>query len=431
MARGDWNTSGITNLSNRSGAKVGFEWRYANTAQQAFETNSDVIQILPFIYRTGTGTTAYGGSWYASDYGYKYGSYNSGDIDFDTRYNYEYATTVNKRYYLVYNTSGYASGRPLVTKTKPTGAVNITKDGTTYQGFQFTIPHKDDGTQSVVTMHFFLNGTSDHGDANATATFTPEVILRAPNVAVSSYEIYNNSIRVGVYSTNSIALNQVQVSYTENGTTYSYMEEVDEDGYIYLWGLNPKTTYTFNLKGYNNANSALETTGVNVTYTTGPNPIGVNSITVDLNNTSYNNDSMETWTVGFLANLSYGNGNSISDLYSIDYTIEDSQGVVVGTGSKYQNNYASYFYLSGLNPEETYKVTAEALTYMTPGSTSYWVESTSRYFTTLDKNKKAWIKNSQNQWTQGILYIKTDSGWKIAKKIYRKTGENTWTESIN
>lgn len=299
------------------------------------------------------------------------------------------------------------------------------------------IPHDDEGKLTFSVKVVYKPNTTSYNylPANKTIssgniTNTPQ-ILRAPNVQVDSYEIYNNSIKVGVHSTNSIALNQVQVSYTENGTTYSYMEEVDEDGYIYLLGLNPKTTYTFNLKGYNNANSALETTGVNVTYTTGPNPIGVNSITVDLNNASYNNDSIETWTVGFLANLSYGNGNSISDLYSINYIIEDSQGVIVGTGSKYQNNYASYFYLSELNPEETYKVTAEVLTYMAPGSTSYWTESTSRYFTTLDKNKKAWIKNSQNQWAQGILYIKTDSGWKVAKKIYRKTGENTWTESIN
>jgi hypothetical protein len=339
--------------------------------------------------------------------------------------------TSPKSYVYVYNKSGTQIGygdavvRSMSTSEKTLCTVTL------------NIPHDDEGKLTFSVKVVYKPNTTSYNylPANKTIssgniTNTPQ-ILRAPNVQVDSYEIYNNSIRVGVHSTNSIALNQVQVSYTEDGTTYSYMEEVDEDGYIYLLGLNPKTTYTFNLKGYNNANSALETTGVDVTYTTGPNPIGVNSITVDLNNASYNNDSIETWTVGFLTNLSYGNGNSISDLYSINYIIEDSQGVVVGTGSKYQNNYASYFYLSELNPEETYKVTAEALTYMTPGSTSYWTESTSRYFTTLDKNKKAWIKNSQNQWAQGILYIKTDSGWKIAKKIYRKTGENTWTESIN
>lgn len=339
--------------------------------------------------------------------------------------------TSPKSYVYVYNKSGTQIGYG----DAVVGSMNTSEK--TLCTVTLNIPHDDEGKLTFSVKVVYKPNTTSYNylPANKTIssgniTNTPQ-ILRAPNVQVDSYEIYNNSIRVGVHSTNSIALNQVQVSYTEDGTTYSYMEEVDEDGYIYLLGLNPKTTYTFNLKGYNNANSALETTGVDVTYTTGPNPIGVNSITVDLNNASYNNDSMETWTVGFLANLSYGNGNSISDLYSINYIIEDSQGVVVGTGSKYQNNYASYFYLSELNPEETYKVTAEALTYMTPGSTSYWTESTSRYFTTLDKNKKAWIKNSQNQWAQGILYIKTDSGWKIAKKIYRKTGENTWTESIN
>ena len=299
------------------------------------------------------------------------------------------------------------------------------------------IPHDDEGKLTFSVKVVYKPNTTSYNylPANKTIssgniTNTPQ-ILRAPNVQVDSYEIYNNSIRVGVHSTNSIALNQVQVSYTENGTTYSYMEEVDKDGYIYLLGLNPKTTYTFNLKGYNNANSALETTGVNVTYTTGPNPIGVNSITVDLNNASYNNDSMETWTVGFLANLSYGNGNSISDLYAIDYTIRDLQENIIGTGTVYQSNYTSYFYLTGLEPETTYTVEAKALTYITPGSESYWIESASCYFTTLDKNKKTWIKNNQGVWIQGVLYIKTENGWKPAKQIYVKTGEDEWSTSTN
>ena len=339
--------------------------------------------------------------------------------------------TSPKSYIYVYNKSGTEIGY----NDAKVGSMSTSEK--TLCTLTLDIPHDDEGKLTFSVKVVYKPNTTSYNylPANKTIssgniTNTPQ-ILRAPNVQVDSYEIYNNSIRVGVHSTNSIALNQVQVSYTENGTTYSYMEEVDENGYIYLLGLNPKTTYTFNLKGYNNANSALETTGVNVTYTTGPNPIGVNSITVDLNNASYNNDSMETWTVGFLANLSYGNGNSISDLYSINYTIEDSQGVVVGTGSKYQNNYASYFYLSELNPEETYKVTAEVLTYITPDSESYWVESASRYFTTLDKNKKIWIKNNQGVWIQGVLYIKTENGWKPAKQIYVKTGEDEWSTSTN
>lgn len=336
-----------------------------------------------------------------------------------------------KSYVYVYNKSGTQIGYgdavvgSMSTSEKTLCAVTL------------NIPHDDEGKLTFSVKVVYKPNTTSYNylPANKTIssgniTNTPQ-ILRAPNVQVDSYEIYNNSIRVGVHSTNSIALNQVQVSYTENGTTYSYMEEVDKDGYIYLLGLNPKTTYTFNLKGYNNANSALETTGVNVTYTTGPNPIGVNSITVDLNNASYNNDSMETWTVGFLANLSYGNGNSISDLYAIDYTIRDLQENIIGTGTVYQSNYTSYFYLTGLEPETTYTVEAKALTYITPGSESYWMESASCYFTTLDKNKKTWIKNNQGVWIQGVLYIKTENGWKPAKQIYVKTGEDEWSTSTN
>lgn len=336
-----------------------------------------------------------------------------------------------KSYVYVYNKSGTQIGY----NDAKVGSMSTSEK--TLCTLTLDIPHDDEGKLTFSVKVVYKPNTTSYNylPANKTIssgniTNTPQ-ILRAPNVQVDSYEIYNNSIRVGVHSTNSIALNQVQVSYTENGTTYSYMEEVDKDGYIYLLGLNPKTTYTFNLKGYNNANSALETTGVNVTYTTGPNPIGVNSITVDLNNASYNNDSMETWTVGFLANLSYGNGNSITDLYAINYTIRDLQENIIGTGTVYQSNYTSYFYLTGLEPETTYTVEAEALTYITPDSESYWMESASRYFTTLDKNKKIWIKNNQGVWIQGVLYIKTENGWKPAKQIYVKTGENTWTESIN
>ena len=71
------------------------------------------------------------------------------------------------------------------------------------------------------------------------------------------------------------------------------------------------------------------------------------------------------------------------------------------------------------------------MTYITPDSESYWVESASRYFTTLDKNKKIWIKNNQGVWIQGVLYIKTENGWKPAKQIYVKTGEDEWSTSTN
>lgn len=338
--------------------------------------------------------------------------------------------TSPKSYIYVYNKSGTQIGYEDAT----VGSMSTSEK--TLCTLTLNIPHDDEGKLTFSVKVVYKPNATDYNylPANKTIssgniTNTPQ-ILRAPNVQVDSYEIYNNSITLGVSSSNTIALDRVQVSYTEDGTTTTYTEDVDE-GYIYLWGLEPKTTYTFNLKGYNIANNALEATGINKTYTTGPNPIGVSSISVDLNNLNRNNDEMETWTVGFLANLSYGNGNSITDLYAIDYTIRDLQENIIGTGTVYQNNYTSYFYLTGLEPETTYTVEAEALTYMTPGSESYWVESASRYFTTLDKKKKIWIKNNQGVWIQGVLYIKTENGWKPAKQIYVKTGEDEWSTSTN
>lgn len=339
-------------------------------------------------------------------------------------------------YIYVYNKSGTKIGE----KSKTVGSMSTSSKQLCT--LTLNIPHDNDGKLTFSVKVCFKHNLTSSSDKSkyyylpadntinsGNITNTPQ-ILRAPNVQVDSYEIYNNSITLEVSSSNTIALDRVQVSYTEDGTTTTYTEDVDE-GYIYLWGLEPKTTYTFNLKGYNIANNALEATGINKTYTTGPNPIGVSNISVDLNNLNRNNDEMETWTVGFLANLSYGDGNSITDLYAIDYTIRDLQENIIGTGTVYQSNYTSYFYLTGLEPETTYTVEAEALTYITPGSESYWVESASRYFTTLDKNKKIWIKNNQGVWIQGVLYIKTENGWKPAKQIYVKTGEDEWSTSTN
>lgn len=338
--------------------------------------------------------------------------------------------TSPKSYIYVYNKSGTQIGY----EDAVVGSMSTSEK--TLCTLTLNIPHDDEGKLTFSVKVVYKPNTTSYNylPANKTIssgniTNTPQ-ILRAPNVQVDSYEIYNNSITLGVSSSNTIPLDRVQVSYTEDDSTITYTEDVDE-GYIYLWGLEPKTTYTFNLKGYNITNNALEATGINKTYTTGPNPIGVSSISVDLNNLSRNNDEMETWTVGFLANLSYGDGNSITDLYAIDYTIRDLQENIIGTGTVYQNNYTSYFYLTGLEPETTYTVEAEALTYITPGSESYWVESASRYFTTLDKNKKIWIKNNQGVWIQGVLYIKTENGWKPAKQIYVKTGEDEWSTSTN
>ena len=291
------------------------------------------------------------------------------------------------------------------------------------------IAHNDDGSKTINISAYVDMTHVSKGSGTANGTLTLTQINRAPNVAVSSYIPYKNSFEISVYTTNTTPLTHVQASYTVNGTNYSTLLPVS-NGKITISGLNAKTSYTINLKGHNSTYNTTETTGINVTYTTAPNEITSNSVVIDLNNPDYNTDSSDTWNVGVLANLTYGNGNSINDLYQIVYTFKDPNDSVVGTVTKTLSNYTSYARVAGLLPETTYSVDIDIYTNASYGSTTRrWLYSTYTEFTTLEKFKKVWIKNSQGQWVQGVLYIKTPTGWKPAKRIYIKTGDSTWSES--
>ena len=264
---------------------------------------------------------------------------------------------------------------------------------------------------------------------------TPQ-ILRAPTVAIDYYDNYTNSLDFHVYSTNGIAMDKVYATYSlglgSNAPKTTVILDVD-DGVIHLGGLSPDSTYNVTLKGYNSTYDALESTGVMRTCYTAPSPITINSVNIYLNDSNYNNDSMETWTIKLLANLSFGNGNSIYDLNEIYYEVFDDWDMVVASGSRYIDDYTTPFLAYNLEPETIYHIFIGVYTDAPTSSDPerLWGDDYFGEFTTLDKNKKAWIKNQQGNWVQGVLYVKTDDGWMPAKKIYRKTGENTWTESVN
>lgn len=253
----------------------------------------------------------------------------------------------------------------------------------------------------------------------------------APSVVVDGYDRYTDSLEIYVHSGNSIAMDKVYA--TVNGFPLTYILTVD-DGKIIIAGLSPQTTYQINLKGYNTAYNTLESTGVNVSYTTSPSAITINSVNINLNNPNYNNDSMDTWTVDILANLSFGNGNNINDLDELYYEVSDENEQTVAMGTKTSGNYTTSFLASGLEENTTYNLFIAALTSAPTPSDEIrvWGDFYESTFTTLDKNKKAWIKNTQGQWIQGDLYVKVGEGpsWKVAKKIYIKT-ENGWEESTN
>lgn len=294
------------------------------------------------------------------------------------------------------------------------------------------------GQTHTIKGRYNVNGASaDYMPAtgNKDVSVSLSVAANAPSVVVDGYDRYINSLEIYVHSGNSIAMDKVYA--TIDGFPLTYILTVD-DGKIVVAGLSPQTTYQINLKGYNTAYNTLESTGVNVSYTTSPNAITINSVNINLNNPNYNNDSMDTWTVDILANLSFGNGNSINDLDELYYEVSDENEQIVAMGIKTIGNYTTSFLASELEEDTTYNLFIAVLTSApTPSDeTRIWGDFYESTFTTLNKNKKAWIKNTQGQWIQGDLYIKVEEGedrlnsWKVAKKIYIKT-ENGWEESIN
>ena len=192
MARGDWNTSTLPHLSKRDKDLIGFEWRYANTEEEARRDNKDIIHILPFIMSTGG--SGYCNNTKSSYYNFSYGNYSSGNRTFNTRYYYSDSDGNNKissnvRYYLTDEDQTGRSDSKKFTATKAwpfvtnsayivEGFVQISM----YTGFQIEIPHKEDGTADPVTINVCIKGATEHGNATATTTFTPDVIQRGTKV---------------------------------------------------------------------------------------------------------------------------------------------------------------------------------------------------------------------------------------------------------
>jgi len=181
MARGDWIDAGSSSLSSRSGAKQGFYYRYSNTLEDAITDNKDIIQVIPYGFRTGTGTTAYAYTTLTSSFTYKIGSNTAVSTSMGTQYDYSDATTVNKIYY-------FTSSTPF---KRMSGATLLSSvNGKTGYGFTFENPHNEDGTSNAVIMTWFFNGTDTHGDATKSITITPDAIPRGSTLGeIADFEL--------------------------------------------------------------------------------------------------------------------------------------------------------------------------------------------------------------------------------------------------
>jgi hypothetical protein len=249
MARGDWIDAGSSSLSSRSGAKQGFYYRYSNTLEDAITDNKDIIQVIPYGFRTGTGTTAYAYTTLTSSFTYKIGSNIAVSTSMGTQYDYSDATTVNKIYY-------FTSSTPF---KRMSGATLLSSvNGKTGYGFAFENPHNEDGTSNAVIMTWFFNGSDSHGDATKSITITPDAIPRGSTLGeIADFELdssfaINITKYVSSYTDNLvIKVNGTTIktySGISNGDTVSFTttEQTTIKGLV----PSPQTPIIFELSSY-------------------------------------------------------------------------------------------------------------------------------------------------------------------------------------
>lgn len=285
------------------------------------------------------------------------------------------------------------------------------------------VEHNPDGTRSVyLDGDSTQSGTTMAGYYIAGGTVNLDTINRGPEIAVSSYDIYQDMAVFYVYSTNVTPLTDVLIAYSQDGEIQMELLPVS-DGSVTLTGIHPNTYYSFSLQGFNNTYGVFGPNEVYVTGTTLPSPIDVSYITYDWSGQS---DLEDYWHVNILANLRYGAayGNNITDLERMTYIITKGS-VPIATKTVYLSNYTSYMALTNLQPNTTYTINIQVNT--RGGSQSYYIES----FTTGSKPDKLYIHNGIN-WQRGLCLIKTaDDRMYVGQEIYIKTGDSTWTRAVN
>lgn len=182
MARGDFVDGGKGKLANRN-AYSGFVWRYANTATEAINSNSDIIEIFPYIWKSSSVTDAYSNDLRNSYVQITIGGTTTTQY-LKTKYNFGNAST-NTNYYL---TSNYGSGYPFGYGT-PSDITYITStsiNSKTAYGARFPVPHNTDGTAPSVTVKWVMVNSSTHGNAEVTTSLTLDDIPRASQPTCSN-----------------------------------------------------------------------------------------------------------------------------------------------------------------------------------------------------------------------------------------------------
>lgn len=205
------------------------------------------------------------------------------------------------------------------------------------------------------------------------------------------------------------SISQIQITYGvtgQDGTTI-YTDTSGKSGSLVLEGLEGNTEYWVKLYG-KSSDGIWSNSSSDITFTTYSNPIYISSLVVTkLAATSVAVNVSPTTT----DNLSY-----------YTYLLLDSQGGLISTIETTNNTTV----FDSLTPETTYSISVSAHPY-NQGTVNAKAKGVT--ITTPADQASIYIYTN-NGWQKGKAFVKTDSGWVVAKKVYIKK-DTGWTSNIN
>lgn len=258
MARGDLIDVGYGTMSSpRTMCCSGFQWRYANTSAEAINTNSDIIEIFPYILRTATNYTPYSNDLRNSYVQITIGSSTTTQY-LKTKYNFGNVSPINTKFHL---TSEYNSSNPFGygTPDSQTYLTSRTIDGKTAYGARFTVPHNTDGSAPTVSVKWVMVNSSSHSNIEKTQPLTLDSIPRASKPTCANVTLGN---AVTIY-TNRVSTNFSHKLVIKIGSTTIQTITVAKANENYSWTPAISTYAPYIIKNPPTATATIECTTYN------------------------------------------------------------------------------------------------------------------------------------------------------------------------
>lgn len=242
MARGDWNI--VEKSTGSSNFKAGFEWKYANTSEEAQATNKDVINVRMFARIVNSTSSTYNLNNLTSYVKYTIGT---SETKLDVVTEFDFRNKGKGTYYL-------GNSLPF---NKVSGAGEII-DGINI--FKIEVEHNEDGSAPAFNITTFWN---DSATSIGSVTTSQDIALDTIPRASSLNTIQNFNIS----DTITISINKYVSTYTDNllvkvgdttiktinaiSNNYSLTFTATEKNAIKNLMTSPQIIVTFELQTYN------------------------------------------------------------------------------------------------------------------------------------------------------------------------------------